>query len=592
MTIQRLVTLLCLAWTCSAQASLIFVNTLDDELNSDGDCSFREAVEAANTNAAVDDCTTGQSVQTDSIFIPLAGEITLGSHITITDRVTITGGGREATIIKGSGSHPLLRVDMANTSHDFELSQLTLRDGFAVAGLMGGAIQFMEGDTFELRNVAFINNEVAVASALDWAGGGAVGAGPLLDSADPTLLVQDCLFQDNRATGEFDNVHLGRGGAIWTSVYSGGGGTFLTRPLTSLSIVRSEFRDNTSKHRGSAIFASYVGAVSITDSVFAGQDWIQSPISGSRGTAVALIGEGGTTVFVSNTSFDNNQGIGGSALDIGGYTVSVTNSTFYQNNSPAMRFSGEATALVAYSTFYDNGRAASLASDASLFMRGSIAWDINAGITQCDIEVSGGSYTSLGHNIDSGSSCATLGTDLPNTDPQLAAYGDYGDSAAGIELHTMLPIPGGPAVDGGELDTCTGPLGGSITTDQRGETRPVDGAESGANLCDIGAVEYQFEQDPAFGSLTVSVQGTGFGVVESNIPGIYCSPQCSANYVEQTLVRLTPTASPGSVFAGWDGACTGTGLCQVTIANNKSVTATFNTAPVSEVIFKDGFEDP
>lgn len=39
----------------SANAT-INVNTTDDELNNDGDCSLREAIRAANTDTAVDAC--------------------------------------------------------------------------------------------------------------------------------------------------------------------------------------------------------------------------------------------------------------------------------------------------------------------------------------------------------------------------------------------------------------------------------------------------------------------------------------------------------------------------------------------------------
>ena len=38
---------------------MIAVTTTDDELNADGDCSLREAVVAANTDAAVDACPAG-----------------------------------------------------------------------------------------------------------------------------------------------------------------------------------------------------------------------------------------------------------------------------------------------------------------------------------------------------------------------------------------------------------------------------------------------------------------------------------------------------------------------------------------------------
>ena len=46
----------------------ITINTPDDELNSDGDCSLREAVQAANTDTGVDGCTAGSGA--DTIKVP------------------------------------------------------------------------------------------------------------------------------------------------------------------------------------------------------------------------------------------------------------------------------------------------------------------------------------------------------------------------------------------------------------------------------------------------------------------------------------------------------------------------------------------
>lgn len=42
-----------------AHATTIVPNTFSDELNADGDCSLREAIQAANTSAAVDGCPAG-----------------------------------------------------------------------------------------------------------------------------------------------------------------------------------------------------------------------------------------------------------------------------------------------------------------------------------------------------------------------------------------------------------------------------------------------------------------------------------------------------------------------------------------------------
>ena len=46
-------------------------------------------------------------------------------------------------------------------------------------------------------------------------------------------------------------------------------------------------------------------------------------------------------------------------------------------------------------------------------------------------------------------------------------------------------------------------------------------------------------------------------------------------------ITTSVTASPGSTFSGWSGACTGTGACQVTMSADEAVAATFtaNAAP-------------
>ena len=76
--------------------------------------------------------------------------------------------------------------------------------------------------------------------------------------------------------------------------------------------------------------------------------------------------------------------------------------------------------------------------------------------------------------------------------------------------------------------------------------------------------------------LTVAVGGSGSGSVQSNPAGISCGSDCTEPYLARTVVTLTPTAAPGSAFAGWGGACSGFGACQVTMSSAASVTATFS----------------
>lgn len=76
--------------------------------------------------------------------------------------------------------------------------------------------------------------------------------------------------------------------------------------------------------------------------------------------------------------------------------------------------------------------------------------------------------------------------------------------------------------------------------------------------------------------LNVSKAGAGTGTVSSNPAGIDCGADCSEGYNSGTTVTLTATAAFGSDFAGWSGACSGTGNCAVTMDADKSVAATFN----------------
>ncbi len=77
--------------------------------------------------------------------------------------------------------------------------------------------------------------------------------------------------------------------------------------------------------------------------------------------------------------------------------------------------------------------------------------------------------------------------------------------------------------------------------------------------------------------LNVNKTGTGAGTVTSSPPGISCGGDCTESYSEGSVVRLNPQPAAGSVFAGWSGACTGTGVCDVTLSANRAVTARFDS---------------
>jgi len=86
--------------------------------------------------------------------------------------------------------------------------------------------------------------------------------------------------------------------------------------------------------------------------------------------------------------------------------------------------------------------------------------------------------------------------------------------------------------------------------------------------------------------LSVTIAGNGAGDVTSNPAGIKCGnvgnpfnpfTLCSASFAAGTLVTLSPAPASGSTFAGWNGACLGTGVCSLAMSAAQSVTATFNS---------------
>jgi hypothetical protein len=96
---------------------------------------------------------------------------------------------------------------------------------------------------------------------------------------------------------------------------------------------------------------------------------------------------------------------------------------------------------------------------------------------------------------------------------------------------------------------------------------------------DPGSVTLEVMNVP---TLTVKIAGRGWGEVDSDPDGITCAEgTCTSTFSPTQVVTLTaiPGQSgpfePVATFAGWSGACHGTGKCKLTMVGDKSVTATF-----------------
>jgi CSLREA domain-containing protein len=224
------------------QAATITVDTLNDELNNDGDCSLREALESANTDTGVDDCDSGAGA--DVINIP-AGTISLTSgQMTLSTDIDIRGAGMNDTVIDAqSGSRIFNVTDSSGVAYStIIIDGLTLTNGDS-GTFNGGAI-------YSIENLAVSNLKLESNTAAN--GGG--------------LYIQAGIF-------DIDSVYIKNNRATATGVSGvgnqGGGGLFVSSSLASGSIKNSAFIGNHSNQHSGAIWFQ-AGDLDISNTTLSG----------------------------------------------------------------------------------------------------------------------------------------------------------------------------------------------------------------------------------------------------------------------------------------------------------------------------------
>ena len=109
------------------------------------------------------------------------------------------------------------------------------------------------------------------------------------------------------------------------------------------------------------------------------------------------------------------------------------------------------------------------------------------------------------------------------------------------------------------------------------------GAYSGTGACSVTmnsskTVSAIFTLVPIY-NLTLSTTGSGGGTITPKPVGTSCGTNCYS-YLSGTVVQVAASASAGSTFAGWGGACSGTGACSVIMSSTQFVSAAFTQTPV------------
>lgn len=278
------------SYTPTARAATITVNTTTDEVNTNGNCSLREAIRAANLDQAVDGCTAGNGADTISIptgnyVLTIAGNNendALTGDLDIADDLTLLGSNPFNTTIDANGLDRVLHI-----VNDSALSVL----GITVTG---GSTTTQAGS-----GILVSNGELTVAYSRVRNSG--PNSGIYVVSAAANLTINHSRIENND-----------------------GSGLYLQSDVTTL-ILNSTISNNTGTNGGAI---SNSGTVTL----------VNSTISGNSATfdGGGLL-NGGTAnlynVTVANNTADSdaNGGGGGGGVRIITGTVSIRNSIIGNN---------------------------------------------------------------------------------------------------------------------------------------------------------------------------------------------------------------------------------------------------------------------
>jgi predicted outer membrane repeat protein len=408
-----------------AAAEWIVTNTSDNGLGS-----LRQLIAEASD---------GDTITFDT---SLAGEtILLESNLIIDKDVAINGEGLSPQITVSGNNVAHLEIPagrMVTLSNliisegidsgikswgDLVIEDSTLRDNI---GTNGGAIYIATGSV-EITNSIFFSNTAS-------SGGGAIyNYMGILEITNSTL-------HQNQA---------------------GGGGAIRNSPWGQSTIIESTLSQNQ---------ASIGGGIYGNNRLVVEKSTITQNQASSSGGGIYIPSDGAFPILISNSTISQNQtGTGsGGAIDITGTgTVHLTNSTITGNHSGnaagSINMNGLAFLVVSNSTIAGN----TASGTGEIQMTGAPQMALINSIVVCT-QVNTTCYDYIPNNVGLENSIMGTGT--------LEEYGLAPLADNGGPTQTMALLPGSPAIDAGDDETCE-------EIDQRGVTRPQ------GNHCDIGAFE-------------------------------------------------------------------------------------------------------
>ncbi len=468
-----------------------------------------------------------------------AALITLSSTKTIGNGVDVTIEGGGNITLSGGGVRQLFYV---STRGSLTLNNLALTNGSSFGG---GAIR-NDGALF------IVGSTVSGNTATSTSFGGAV-------RNDGSLTIADSVFADNTAPG-------GYGGAIDTGATN-----------SVVNVTRSQFRGNSAALGGGAIASN--GTVTIIDSTFQ-----NNSTASSGGTSGGGAIETTNSLTVQRSTFTGNSAGKGGAIYNEGGTTRIFNSTLSANRADVAprtgggihNQSGSVSGLVTIvsSTLADN--VATSGSGGNIFSAAGNTVRLKQAILAGGVPANcAGTISTLGNNLDTGTSCGLGNSELGNTPAGLLPLADNGGST---QTHALTP--GSAARDAIAPEACTDEAGTLITSDQRNIARPQN------TRCDVGAFEY-------VSGIATPVADLGLTNSDNQDPVLVGAPftytivATNLGPSAATGVRVTDTLPAGISLlsvATTTGTCNGatTIVCQIgTLANGAQATVTLGVKSLS-----------
>ena len=273
----------------AAPATTISVTTFNDEAADNGLCSLREAITAANTDAAFNGCPAGSGLD---------------------------------TIVLAAGAYPLT-ITGTNENHNAN-GNLDILSPLIISGA-GVANTFIEGGPTFNEGIFFVNaNPVQIVGVTIRRG---TGMGGVWNYADGGLTISGSLIISNTSTSFGGGIYnqgaltLVNSTVKGNTCANGAGGIESTGPLT---VTNSTIANNTS--------ATDAGGIYSQDRLTV----LSSTVSGNTGLyGGGLLISGGLTNLVQNTTISANHAISGAGgLGLQGARATISDSLIISNSAP------------------------------------------------------------------------------------------------------------------------------------------------------------------------------------------------------------------------------------------------------------------